>query len=262
MANFSLTTDLDSFPITRQELFNMWADAGLDPLTQDDFSDEIAPITIASDFSDAPTNPLPGQLLYHRIDNLVYCWHDEVDNTGVSLWLAIGPDRFDIACLADEAIPAGYPCQLTYDSRVIVATGGHGQVFPIGMNQSGINDMSKINDGPVYGGETALTDSWIRVGVDGIMAAKVDFASSSPSEGMVDMTRRLICIDPDPARKGSAAEAGLFNSAGALRYNPIGVSVDNAVQASSGVRVTEPSYFFKIIFNPRQYIAYEELGDL
>lgn len=183
MATLSVTTDL-SGKISRQELFNMWANATLSSILEGDTSPDLVDVDVGSSFSDAPSGMSlpPGKLFYHRGEQLYYVWTDELDvmdngrGTGVSLWLAWGPDRVETACLAAEPIPAGAAVEVYYDRWVRPAypnrawsplhSGVSGPAV-IGLCQSGIPEG--VNENRIA--ETQESGTWVRVGIDGIMRA-------------------------------------------------------------------------------------------
>ncbi len=250
MANLSLLADLTVFPITRQNIFDMWTTSDLQSITTDDLADELATVDSGSDFSNATLTPVPGQFFYHLAENLVYGWFDEVDNTGVSLWLAIGPDRFEVPCLAAEPIPAGAPVDLIYDKVVGLPTEPH--PVPMGFNQSGINKPQNINDGPDFGGDTTVSGAWCRIAIDGIVWGRIENPQSNLSEGLVSIpSSRPICMDPqDPTSliEGTSWATPLFNC--------VGASVYNAQPGVGNLVPTEPTHMLRFRFAPRVIVPF------
>lgn len=183
-------------PVTRQTLFDMWATAAFSEITTDDFADGFSPTIIGSSFSEAPSSPAPGQLYWHQTENVMYCYHDEVAGTGVSLWLAIGPDKFETAMLlkgtagcgtAMELTGPGRTCQI-FDSSGTQTDKRHMVPVVVGFNQSHINkpqaagtdqtvpgdwiffnDSGEDSGATYFMGETAVSGEWIRVAIDGLM---------------------------------------------------------------------------------------------
>lgn len=181
MARLSVTTDLTG-DITRQDLVDMWSDSSIAAIQLADLSPSFQDVVVGSGFSDAPTSLPPGKLFYHKADQLMYVWTDALDvldngeNTGVSLFLALGPDRFDTACLAAEPIPAGAVVEPLVDRWVRVFRPSQRQFteslpVPIGINQSGIPDSYEKGEGGWDEGTTAESGAWIRVAIDGIARA-------------------------------------------------------------------------------------------
>lgn len=241
-----------NFPVTRQTLLDQW-DGGLSGVGLDDFADGFMPIVTGSTFSDAPTAPQPGQFFWHLSENVMYVYHDEVADTGVSLWLAIGPDKFETPFLTTEEIPAGYPIEITVDRKVQVdrtnqITNGF-QAMPrlVGFNQSGINTPVGVNDGPTYGGETAASGTWIRGGVDGIVYAAMENAESHPSQGFQTITTGAYVALSDVA---SHKPSVIGFTGEPLIANLVGQGVEWAADAASLVP-TEPTHLLKIMFAPR-----------
>lgn len=195
MANLNPLVDFTQ-PVTRQDLFDMWATASFSNISTDDFAEGFSPTIIGSSFSDAPSSPIPGQMWWHQTDNLMFCYHDEIDGTGVSLWLAVGPDRFETAMLlkgnagcgtALELTGPGRVCQI-FDSSGAATDKRHMVPVVVGFNQSHINspldpgsdesvpgdwiyfnDSGEDSGSTYFMGETAVSGEWIRVAIDGIM---------------------------------------------------------------------------------------------
>lgn len=177
MATLNVLTDLTG-TVTRQELYDMWADASISKIPASELADTLQDVVLASSLSDVPASPNPGEMVWVQNEQRMYVYHDVMDvmdrgeGTTVSLWLSIGPDRFDCACLAGEDIPAGAVVEPFYDRVVKICRPDHNTKgdsntpIPIGINQSGL-PIHYVQDGTV--GETAPEGTWIRVAIDGIM---------------------------------------------------------------------------------------------
>lgn len=141
----------------------MWRDAALGTIARDDLAPGIFTFDRATHLTAATSTPFPGHAFYSQAEALLYIFHDEVEGTGVSLWLAIGPDRFDVACVAAEPIPAGAIVEPLIDKYVRVATeaSNHAAAISMGANQAGI-DFDDVSN-PT----TAASGAWIPVAVDG-----------------------------------------------------------------------------------------------
>lgn len=176
----TVQTDL-SGTITRQELANMWSQASIPPITQADLDPAFLDIFVGSNFSDQGAslpNPDPGAMFWHGGHGLMFCFHDSLDvcdtgeKTGVSLWLAVGPDSFETACIAAEPLPAGAVVEPFYDRWVKVFrpdagnfAGDTNAPTPLGVVQSGIPD--EYVPQTEYG-STAESGAWVRVAIDGL----------------------------------------------------------------------------------------------
>lgn len=180
----SVLTDLSGPTVTRQDLFNAWADCSIPTIQEADLGAAFLAAKVGSDFSNAPSGPTPGQMFWHQHRKLAYIWHDAIEGTGVSLWLAIGPDRFECACLAAEPIPAGAVVETWFDRWVKVANtesnpeGRASEPKYIGINQSGLPDPSEP-----WPGQTADSGTWISVGIDGILTAWFPKEDTGVSDG-------------------------------------------------------------------------------
>lgn len=104
----SLTPGLTINPgevVTRQTIYDILALAGLNGNVQ--ASDLSADMITVTTQSLPPSNPPPGLVWFDQTEQLLKVWTDVLDGTGVSCWLACGPDAFDVALLAAEPIPYG-----------------------------------------------------------------------------------------------------------------------------------------------------------
>jgi len=262
MPNLSMIADLSTFPVTRQDLFDMWVTSVLaEGIDEGDLADDVTPISLGTDFSDAPsgTDLKPGNLFWHQADNLLFCYFDEVNDTGVSLWLAVGPDRFDVPCLTKEPIPSASPVELDYDRIVGVPT--EATQVPLGFNQSGIQNGVTIND-PVlrvnsegstvteFGGDTAASGTWIRVAIEGIVYGRQQDPSSNESTSLIDIANAPP-ISMDPADPTSLITA---NTWATPLWNVVGIGLQETT-GPSGVP-TEPVFTFKFQFAPRVVVPF------
>ncbi len=250
MADLSLLADLSVFPVDRQDIFDMWTTADLEALVAGDLADGMGVITRGTDFSDAPTGSalMPGSLFYNIADNLMFCWFDEVDSTGVSLWLAIGPDRFDVPMIAAEPLPAAVPVEVVYDKWAGLPT--EPTQMPIGFNQSGITNSITRNvavdrgSGPEFGGETAASGAWFRCAIEGNVFGQQTDPDNQADPSIQDMQAGLpISMDlTDPL---SLVASGSW---GGTNRNPVGM----ALYESNGPNpATEAPHTLKFRFDPR-----------
>lgn len=94
--------------VTNQTLYDIVAGSTGASVVPADFGVGLLPIMVASTPTSTPT---AGQWWFDQTEQLLKGYADQVDETGVSLWLALGPDRFDEAFLANEALPPGALCR-------------------------------------------------------------------------------------------------------------------------------------------------------
>jgi hypothetical protein len=90
--------------VTRQTLYDLVYNAIGATVQQSDLSSDVLPIMAQSS---PPNNPPPGMFWFDQTDQLMKVFVDVIDDTGCSIWLSVGPDRFDVACLAGEPLPFG-----------------------------------------------------------------------------------------------------------------------------------------------------------
>jgi hypothetical protein len=100
--------------VTRQTFYDLVANAAHDAITQTDLSSDLVVTFVGGS---PPIITKPGQLWWDTTEQVMKVFVDAIDNTGCSLYLAFGPDRFEVALLADEPIPFGAAVQLTGDGR-------------------------------------------------------------------------------------------------------------------------------------------------
>jgi hypothetical protein len=101
--------------VTRQTMYDLVAQAAHNEITQTDLSNDLV-VTFVS--GSPPVTTKPGQLWFDSLDQLMKVFTDEIEGTGCSIYLAFGPDRFDVAMLAAEPIPFGAAVQLVGDGRL------------------------------------------------------------------------------------------------------------------------------------------------
>jgi hypothetical protein len=110
------TTITASTIVTRQTLYDLIYNAIGGTVQESDLSAGVLPIMAQSL---PPGTTTPGMLWWDQTDQLMKVYTDTIDNTGCSIWLAIGPDRFDVATIAAEPIPFGAACVFAGNGRYI-----------------------------------------------------------------------------------------------------------------------------------------------
>lgn len=235
MARLSVTTDITT-TVTRQTLQDIWTQATIGNFQDDDFDfigDSSLGVAVASTWDSAPSGPQPGKLFYHQGEQLLYVWTDELDNTGVSLWLAIGPDVFESACLAKEPIPAGAVVEPWMDRWVKLGAPSTEQAqtnwYPIGVNQSGLPEPDDLYSE----GVTSQSGAWIKVAIDGLPRAwfpKGDTGVSEANFGVPDHYNGTFWVGV--LKSGSRFSGGL-SALGNSVANKIGNQVGVSLHASS-----------------------------
>jgi len=106
------TTDI----VSRQTIYDLVANAGGGTIQAADLAEEVVVITTQSE---APSDPKPGQCWWDQTEQLMKVFTDVIDNTACSVWLSVGPDRFDVAMLTTEPIPFGAAVMFTGDNRKV-----------------------------------------------------------------------------------------------------------------------------------------------
>jgi hypothetical protein len=202
MASLTITTSIEK-TVTRQTLFNIWKDATMSTVIEDDLAPTFQDVVMGSSFSDAPASAVPGELFYHQGEKLMYGFHDVMDvldggteGTGVSLWLAMGPDRFECACLAAEPIPPGAIVSPYFDRWVRICRpdmanpkGDLNLPIPMGVNQSGLPQIDLFHGE----GHTTPSGAWCAVGIEGFVRGwfpRAEDSGATDSMLLVDNTVR------------------------------------------------------------------------
>lgn len=191
MATLNLIHDLSNFPITRQDLYNMWSTAALSNVAAVDLTTGFQSILLASSYSDVTAAPDPGQLAWIADQQLMMCYHDEIDGTGVSLWLAIGPDVFETACILAEPAFPGALVEPFYD-RWVKPSHHTDSILGDGVCHKMIGNVHSGVPYPLNTEtpNTLASGTWVRVGIDGLLigwvpnASGISETSYSISEGI------------------------------------------------------------------------------
>jgi hypothetical protein len=239
---------------TRQTLYDMWnAPLGDIPVTE--LTVNFRDVNFVSSPSDYPNNPTPGALVWNRVEQLMYCFHDWVDGTAVSLWMAIGPDRFDVACLAAEPLASGDAVEPVHDRWVRKVRGWRQQTggLPrvLGFNQFGI--YSPITESTIGGnsiGTTAASGAWVNVGVDGLMWALLSNQASYPSESFAYWNSTRFFLISEATTSSQTIIVPVADSVITKRLPVAGMTFTSAMAAN-----TEPlsaaRILTKVLFGPR-----------
>ena len=172
MARLTVVTDLTG-NVTRETMANIWEDSVFGTFSAADFAMELFQHEAGDDFRNAPSGEslAPGQFYMHNSDGLMYMFVDEIDNTAVSLWVALGPDRFDAIVCCAEPIAAGAVVEPYFDRWVRVfdpsRTHDNGSpVPPIGVVQTGIPDAYETKVGAIAP-DTHASGTWVSIAIEG-----------------------------------------------------------------------------------------------
>ena len=220
--------------VTRQTLFDLLANALGGLVVRSDFESTINVITVDSTVTSSPN---PGQILYDQTDLLWKCYFDMVDNTGVSLWLSFGPDRFDEALIASEPIPYGAAVRLdsTRGGRWARLTNGYQDPAVIGLNQNGTGIV----------GSTTASGSWFPCGIEGFMTGWFPTKGSSTETGLAGASSPGNTLFPI-----NWALGGLGNSASGNNNNSFICAVSLHIVAPIA---SEPNIRAKVLFCGSRY---------
>lgn len=154
--------------ITRQILYDLWALGTPVDIAEGDLAMDgtLFPVAVST----APTaSPYPGQVWYDSRESLWKVFTDVWESTGISLWLSIGPDRFDVPALARVPIP---PYGLVYHGTDV----RNGAVLGAQCRSDHIQFW-----GLSAKGTTAASGTWFPLCVEGITFGLVNAVSSDAS---------------------------------------------------------------------------------
>lgn len=240
MVKLSVLEDLTVQPVTRQTLFDAWATATLQTVEESDLAPDLLPL-VSQGSEPAGT---PGKIWHDTRDQLYKVYTDELDGTGVSLWLAFGPDRFETACLCAEPIAAAAVVAVTHDRYITPASnpGDSGDVRVIGANQSGV--FWPLNEGT---SDTAASGTWVRVAIEGIMPVfRTDGGGVSALYYAVTVNDPLF-IDPRFAGQVITSDASPTPD-----FVPeLGCAIENTAGYTVGDQIDGAHRFLATIHSPR-----------
>lgn len=161
--------------VTRQTIYDLVRLASIGTVQESDLDAGV--LTIVSQ-SLPPTAILPGMLWWNQTEQLMMVYTDMIDNTGCSVWLSIGPDRFDVAMYAEEPIPFGAAVvpgrtggiravRLPPHPSEYVATGATVSRF-MSLQVLGLNQETRHGQGGTFSAPTTASGSWFRCATLGI----------------------------------------------------------------------------------------------
>jgi hypothetical protein len=217
--------------VTRQTIYDLWADAQGGQIVAGDLSATLFPIVVGTN----PTSSItPGQIWYDQAEMLWKVFIDVKDNTGVSVWVAFGPDRFDEVFLANEHLPPAALFKLD--------DAGTGRMVK---RVSGFADSHAV--GLVATNATVPSGTWFAGAIEGFANAWFPFKPASDASAQVAgavVNQSLMPINWAPG--------GLGRSAGGNLQNEFIVGVGtHAVEPST--TVSNGNYIERILFTGSRY---------
>lgn len=155
--------------VTSTTLYDLVASAYCSQITTMSDFDTTALYEITTQ-SVAPTPKGPGALWYDQTSQLMKLWVDVLDATGISLWMSIGPDRWDMPVLASEPIPYGAAVQLLGVGRNVCLPTTHTGLGVMGAGYRQWEHAKIIgfnNDAPFVSPATAASGAWFSCAMEG-----------------------------------------------------------------------------------------------
>lgn len=158
--------------VSATTLYNAWANATPSDLNVGDIVG-WTDTALASQGATAPSSPGPGALWYDTGSQLWMGFVDAVEGTGVSLWVSVGPDRFDEPMLTAAPIPPRSVVRLVDSRRVTPCPDAWARPFGVSLNDA-----------------TAASGTWMGVCVEGITTIQANTfgISSGWSASGTDLT--------------------------------------------------------------------------
>jgi len=201
--------------VTSTTLYNAWANATPSDLNAGSivgWSDT----SLASKGATAPSNPGPGAIWYDSAAQLWMGFVDAVEGTGVSLWVSIGPDRFDEPMLAAAPIPPRSVVRLVDNRRVTPCPDAWARPFGVSLNDA-----------------TAASGTWMGVCVEGITTIQANTLGTSAgwSASATDLTgMKWLGVNHDGT--GQVKAINKIDAAGAI-FSP-GLALGKIAAGGSG----------------------------
>lgn len=171
--------------VTRQTIFDLIGSASIDGVVADTDLSDGTPQNVSQ--SGPPSAPGPGSMWWDKTNQVMRVWYDEIDGTGVSLWLAAGPDVFEIEAIASEPIPFGacVQCDLAAGHKWMklppsgsdLVVMGHTAARVEPLRVVGFNNDAQANnyvpDSAGYSNSmpTTASGAWFRLTVSGVVWA-------------------------------------------------------------------------------------------
>lgn len=154
--------------VTRQTLYNLLYNASGGTVEQSDLGSTVLDIMCQSE----PPTAKAGRLWWDQTDQLMKLYVDVLDDTGVSCWISIGPDRWDMPMLTTEPIPFGAAVQLVGDGRKVKLPPAGSAILALGRGLAPWESAKVVgfnNNGPRLEHATADSGAWISVATDGLV---------------------------------------------------------------------------------------------
>jgi hypothetical protein len=232
----------------------MWAAAKLGTVSEGDLTADVIPIAVQP----SPPTEAPGKLWWNTREQLMFVYTDVFEDTGVSLWLAFGPDRIETPCLAAEPLPPGAVVESWFDRWVTVADQtngvlGDGVPRPIGLNQSGTHfpmneDTNSAGENYV---ETQASGAWCRIAIDGIAQAYIG-SGSGVSTSFFGTVVENAWISMDDVTAGGVLTNGAGNISETGKVQPV---IGYATYSNTNNQESQPNFvhYFEMVWTgPRK----------
>lgn len=208
--------------VSRQTIYDLVANAVGGTVQATDLSDEVKVVVSQSE---APTTVSPGLVWWDQTEQLMKVYTDMIDGTACSVWLSVGPDRFDVAMLATEPIPFGAAVQFTGENRKVELPPDTITLENTGPSETrfehckvvGFQNMTAFS---TLTAQTAASGSWFPCAVQGLCWAWYPVYLPSNGRGSVGgtgMDSIISCISGLTSASGiSDVRGGLYKSSTSL----------------------------------------------
>jgi hypothetical protein len=242
--------------VSRQTIYDLVANAVGGTVGSTDLSSEVN-VVVAQ--SEAPT-PKPGLCWWDQTQQLMKVFTDMISDTGCSIWLAVGPDRFDVAMLATEPIPFGAAVQFAGENRKVRLPDD-----PITLENTGASEtrfehckvvgFQNMTAAGTLTAPTVASGSWFPCAVQGICWAWYPVflpATGRGSEGGAAMDSLITSISGLSSMSGiSDVRGGLYKATTSLLQAGGGGMVASCPHKFGQHRATGEAWAQVLFFGPR-----------
>ncbi len=171
--------------VTRQTLYDIWNLAIVGAIGATDLAPEMRQFVVSGS---APSTA-PGALWYDTSEGLAKFYCDVFEGTGVSCWLAFGPDRFDVPAYATQSIPYGAAVRFVQRDKMVGLVPAPDTTPAVIAQTVGFNEL----------GNTAPSGTWFPMSVLGICTMWYGTISGETPGDFVAHSGRDLGIASDPS---------------------------------------------------------------
>lgn len=203
--------------VSRQTIYDLVANAIGGTVGASDLTDEVV-VVVSQSEAPAGTELKPGLVWWDQTEQLMKVYTDMIDGTGASVWLSVGPDRFDVAALATEPIPFGAAVMFAGENRKVKLPPDPITLENTGPSETrfehckviGFNNKTAFS---TFTAQTADSGSWFPCAVQGICWAWYPVYLPSTGQGTIGGTGMDSIIS---SISGLTSQSGISDVRGGL----------------------------------------------